>query len=351
MTKEPREVYGFAGYSGVAIPTFAKVNGMLSGSEKYRYDFEKGLQLKTEPEPAPPPKKNAIKCVDGGHHTWKLIKGDHVCKKCKLIKYRPAPRQYTLPKTKVSNKIHAFCQTAQSLKFLAFYSVTFPEGIEDGNAFKIWNIFLTRARQHYGLFNYIWVVERQKNDTIHYHLLTNRIMRVNRSEKDRAANPGGFSLQEAFNSILLRQRWKIKDKAIQRNDIVNLNGVDVARVWNFKGVRDYMQKKKILEYEKSETDKYLGQQIRRYITKNNVVFDHLTWHCSRLISSLFTKIILDPSDFARWLPFLEPAQTFEKFDYYRYRSDLPPPDNLFDIRIEANNGVVEKFPQHFVNLN
>ena len=156
-------------------------------------------------------------------------------------------------------------------------------------------------------------------------------------------------VQEIFNSILVKQQWKINDKAIRRDDLWNLNGVDTQRVRSYKGVRDYMAKKRIMEQEKIEGEGYVNQKIKHYVTKNNVVFDRLTWHCSRLVSSLFTKIIVPQYDLYKWNDYLEPVQKFEKFEYYRFKRDRPPPDNLFNIRIESNNQVVEKFYKYFPN--
>lgn len=332
--KEPAEIYGFAGYSGIAVPTFAKVNGLLSGSEKYmRPGYEKDIVLK------PVPEQNKSLCKH------RYVKEN--CILCGRKKVTRAPG-YVLPKSKVSNKINAFCQLNQSLKFLAFYSVTFPSGTQDNTCYKIWNIFLTRLRERYAKFEYIWVVERQServkfgdkkgqdNNTIHFHLLTNIWMPIR-------------PIQEIFNSIISKQQWKCNDKAIRRDDIFNLNGVDSRRVRSYKGVRDYMAKKRIMEYEKHEGDAYVGQKVRQYVTKNNTVFDRLTWHCSRLVSSLFTKVIVADYDLHKWADYLEPVQTFEKFEYYRFKKDRPPPDNLFNIRIESNNRVVEKFYGDFPN--
>jgi len=65
-----------------------------------------------------------------------------------------------------------------SRRFIAFYSVSFPEGTTDDQAFECWNLWLTRLRKTYNLLNYIWVTERQKNGTIHYHMLTNNYMPI-----------------------------------------------------------------------------------------------------------------------------------------------------------------------------
>jgi hypothetical protein len=54
------------------------------------------------------------------------------------------------------------------------------------------------------------------------------------------------------------------------------NGVDVKYVKN--------DKKGIINY------------LAKYVTKNDIEFYHLPWHCSRDISGLFTSINFDDSE-------------------------------------------------------
>jgi hypothetical protein len=66
----------------------------------------------------------------------------------------------------------------KSRKFLAFYSIRFPVGLPDEKAYKIFNTWFTRCRRDSGLKTYLWVAERQKNGTIHFHLLTNDFLPI-----------------------------------------------------------------------------------------------------------------------------------------------------------------------------
>ncbi len=61
---------------------------------------------------------------------------------------------------------------------MAFYSISFPAGLSDSSCYQILNTCLTRIRKWRKKFSYIWVAERQKNGTTHFHMLTNVYMGI-----------------------------------------------------------------------------------------------------------------------------------------------------------------------------
>lgn len=91
---------------------------------------------------------------------------------------RPKKTEYKLNKKKVREKCSAFFGLRQSKKFLAFYSISFPMGFPDEFAYQCFNTVKTRMREECGLKSYLWVAERQKNGTIHFHMLTNTFMQI-----------------------------------------------------------------------------------------------------------------------------------------------------------------------------
>lgn len=171
-------------------------------------------------------------------------------------------KTYRLNKSKVKKKCHALSRLEKSKKFLAFYSISFPAGLPDENAYKIFNTWLTRCRKDAKLNTYLWVAERQKNGTIHFHLLTNDFMPI------RQVN--GF-MAKCLNSE------KKKGVDILKNvDIEKYNGVDAKKVGkNKNGIINYLAK---------------------YVTKNEVEFYRLPWHCSRDVSRLFISINYDEAE-------------------------------------------------------
>ena len=128
-------------------------------------------------------------------------------------------RTYRMKKTKVKDKCQMLFNTKAGQKFIAFYSVSFPEGISDDDAFKVWNYWLTFLRKEQKLTSYLWVTERQKNGTIHYHMLTCDYMPI------RKTNDALRTILKNYNEKYNRG-WQ---------NIENYNGVDVFSVWAKRG--------------------------------------------------------------------------------------------------------------------
>lgn len=213
---------------------------------------------------------------------------------------------YKLKKSKIRKKCFALSRLQKSKKFLAFYSISFPIGLSDDHAYTIFNIWLTRCRKERGLNTYLWVAERQKNKTIHFHLLTNDHMQI------RLVN--GF-MAFALNSV--------KQKGVEALQSINLekyNGVDVKLV---KGTR-----------------KSLVSYLVKYVSKNEIEFYRLPWHCSRDVSRLFTAINFDESEEDKLFEHLpeDPEQYITKQEkYYTVQGfKFTPKEIIFNDLDEAN---------------
>lgn len=161
---------------------------------------------------------------------------------------------YRLNKSKVRKKSLAFASLRESRNFLAFYSISFPAGFPDRYCYQVHNTVLTRIRRLKKTFNYLWIVERQKNGTAHFHMLTNSFLNI---------GVVNHFYRAAIDNVLsdnpdLPIHWDRKA----------YNGCDVKRVTNVKGVSCYMTK---------------------YMTKNTETWERLPWNCSSVISRLFTS--------------------------------------------------------------
>lgn len=238
-------------------------------------------------------------------------------------------------KSKAKAKMYALFNLSCSRKFIAFYSVSFPAGTSDNQAFDCWNSWLTALRKRFHLQNYIWVTERQKNGTLHYHMLTNNympILSINRAMAIIINNKVNQGLISWGNSSLNRY-----------------NGVDVDSVFNSK-----RHKKTGRILNPSELRNWLVKYITKYVTKNTDKFLHLSWHCSRSVSSLFcsTIILIEESRlFTDWLPYgysINGTLTEEmKSKYYEFKSDFNrtlvfkfvPPNKLYE-KIRAYNDFI-----------
>jgi hypothetical protein len=188
------------------------------------------------------------------------------------------PVLYGLNKSKLRRKIQAFFNTRRTEKFCAFYSVTFPVGTSDGIAYRLFNTWLTRCRHIHGLQSYVWVSERQKNGTLHFHMLTSTRMPIR-------------SINYMMSAAIDTQRRK-NNVSCQTDIKQKYNGIDVDNLYYSKRHRHDrhgLSKRKVQE----KLQKYLT----KYISKNNTKSSHLPWHCSRDISALFTAELFDEDEY------------------------------------------------------
>lgn len=253
---------------------------------------------------------------------------------CERIKQENSRYQRVLPvkrsdrvinKSKSRNKMYALFNLKCSKKFVAFYSVSFPVGSSDDECFTCWNYWLTYLRKHFGLTNYIWVTERQKNGTLHYHMFTNNnmpILFVNRAMAKIIDNRVIAGLMDWCQSSLEKY-----------------NGVDVDSVYSSK-----RHKKTGKSFTGAQLREWLTKYITKYVTKNNEKFTRLCWHCSRSVSILFTSSINDFSAHRTITDFMPTISTVvdgvkylnDKY-YMRFFSEFNdtfvflfvPPDNIF----------------------
>lgn len=180
-------------------------------------------------------------------------------------------KAYKIRKSKIRNKIMNFFSLDASKNFCAFYSISFPINIADDIAYKLLNTWLTRCRKVYNLKSYIWVAERQKNNTLHFHLLTNTRMPIK--------EVNGFmksALITQYKKGLLSTNIKTLEK---------YNGVDVD---NLHYPKKRKNGKKKLSFNEAQSK--LSMYLTKYVTKNDTISERLPWHCSRDISALFVSI-------------------------------------------------------------
>jgi len=177
---------------------------------------------------------------------------------------------YRLNKKKVKKKLFSFFKLEESQKEMYFITITFPISVSDDNAYKYFNNWLTRLRTNGFIRNYLWVAERQKNLTIHFHMFVNQYFDV------RAAN-------DIMQNILIFQRDINGDEF--SNDLMKYNGIDIAKGKDKFGKRT----KHVINFAKCKDKALIQRYVTKYVTKNDVVYDRLVWHCSRCISALFTN--------------------------------------------------------------
>lgn len=211
--------------------------------------------------------------------TTKYIRGTEIKPQDPLVAEKKPRDGYRFNVSKIRRKATAYALLRQSQSFLAFYTVSFPRGCSDNVAYQIWNNVLTGLRKSYGLKSYLWVMERQKNGTVHYHMLTNDYMRI-----------------ESVNSYVAC----VIDHYVRggllswgRSSLLKYNGVDVRNVVKYKGQKVPLSPdviaKKVIDY------------LSKYMTKDLRIESHRVWHCSRVVSALFVACHIDEVDLCDFL--------------------------------------------------
>jgi len=244
----------------------------------------------------------------------------------KLVPERSAIKK--INKTKVKGKMNALFNLKCSRKFMAFYSVSFPAGTTDDEAFICWNYFLTCLRKKFNLTNYVWVSERQKNGILHFHMLTNNYMPI-------------LSINRAMAIIINNQVLKgLMNWGASSLD--KFNGVDVDSIFNSK-----RHKKTGKNMNPAEVRNWIAKYVTKYVTKNNDKFTHLCWHCSRSVSLLFVSTVVFLNESVKITSYLPTLRHL----YYHVKSDFNdvwiflfvPPAHLFE-KINMYNDLI--FAEH-----
>lgn len=230
-------------------------------------------------------------------------------------------REYRVNKVEVKNRIQGMINTRRGKRELYFWTITFPAGIPDDLAYQAFNTWLTALRQKKFLRNYLWVAERQKNGTVHFHMtvphkmsvvLANRYMRTTLTGYCKKGLLGNYSVFQA-------KRY---------------NGVDLAKNRKTGRVTNFAIKKGM---------RALSFYLTKYVTKNDAGFPHLAWHNSRGFSALFTGVTFTVNEFLKVgfdkLLFRRSVLNNQFFMFFPWAKD--PPDLLFDHLHDLNSYIGE----------
>lgn len=248
----------------------------------------------------------------------------------KEIEEKPI-KSYGLRKTKIRNKILNFFNLNASKKFCAFYSISFPVEISDEIGYKCLNTWLTRCRKECGLKSYLWVAERQKNGTLHFHLITHNYMAIRQVNEFMKQ-----CLITQFSKGFLNCSYKVLEK---------YNGVDVDNLYHSKKGRNKNQR-----LSKADSTRKLSLYLTKYISKNDTKSNRLPWHCSRDISALFISINyqdvtnLEIADLIQDNP--EAVTTYEKEYFTMHYFKFVPDDFHFKDLVDANNLIFDTLHQN-----
>jgi len=211
--------------------------------------------------------------------------------------------------SEVKRTVMAWVAAIGGIKKVRFTTISFPEGTPDHIAKKCLNIFFTRWRKAVPDLSYLWTAERQKNNTIHFHIVQDKYMNI-----------------QILNSYMRTSLGKRLDQIpnYSKEQLAIYNGVDV-------GAKQY-------------TDLGIVKYLAKYLTKATQSGINQPWHRSRMMGELATKVrfSMDRIRGIMNIAFAESKHKDRKFkvfqnDYCLYISWPPNISRLIEYHLDQLN--------------
>lgn len=214
--------------------------------------------------------QNNILCVpDGNTNAQNVVCSGALCSTAG----EQEKKIYKLNARKIKRRLYSWFNVSDSKKHLYFLTISFPLHTSDDDIFKYFNVFLTKMRKAKYLRSYLWVSERQKNGTLHFHILINKPVQI--------VNVNALLRETLINA------YSSDNQVFKGYNPINYSGVDLAKD---------RKTRRVVNFAQGASKQAISYYITKYITKNDSEFTHLCWHCSRDISNLFNYAALDYTD-------------------------------------------------------
>jgi hypothetical protein len=154
-------------------------------------------------------------------------------------------------KKRLMDRIFALYNSDLAEQYFNFITLTFPQGVKNDDRVTILNTFLTRMRQYYPNFTYIWVREKHKSGLYHYHCF-----------------------------------------CCCYTDIKTMQALWIETIYN--KTKLYATKRSIdLEVIDPANHGKCVQYIAKYVGKGDFTSEGRSWACSQLVSRLFCSSVID----------------------------------------------------------
>ena len=182
------------------------------------------------------------------------------------------PKKYRLNKKLIRGRIFAYLLT-QKKPVAHFVTISFPQTMTDDGGYQALNAWLTYCRKYLHLREYLFVAERQKNGTIHFHLLVPQFLNVQKANRAMAG---------ILKTMIRRGKLDWNIYACKK-----YNGVDLAK---------NRKTKRVTNFALQGARKALTNYILKYISKNDEAFTHYAWHNSRGFSAMMLSVSLTEAE-------------------------------------------------------
>jgi len=234
------------------------------------------------------------------------------------VKLHPVSHHYKIDRFKITPRLQTFYLSKKGSKQLYFWTITFPKDTTEQTAHKLFNTWLTRCREELSLKSYLWVKERQQNNTVHFHIAIHQRMDVKRANRFMRA-----SIMRAIDTGEIN--WS-------RSAATKYNGVDIAKD---------RKTKRVVNFAKGNKQKALRNYLTKYVTKNEAKFEMLAWHCSRDYSNTVTGFALTRSELIK-LQLFKDVRQFNIYEndwiiFYSWQKE--PPKQVLSYLTKINNVV------------
>lgn len=201
-------------------------------------------------------------------------------------------------RTRIKIKEKMMAVYSASKNNFTLQTLTLVAPATDYQAIKCLNKYLTVLRKNNGLFNYVWVAERQDGKrnkyktatgNLHFHIIIDRRLEISyinslwvcQQYNSKIINEEAALKFKNDNGITFKQAHKKGCEAgSDWHQIIQkyLNPVDVDKVKNIDGMSAY---------------------LTNYIIKNETKASCAIWHCNRNVSKLFTKQLISKAIFEK----------------------------------------------------
>lgn len=226
---------------------------------------------------------------------------------------------YTVKSKEIKHRISNWINQQAGQKTLYFYTISFPVLIPDDTAYTALNSWLTTLRKTYKLRNYLWIAERQKNSTIHFHIAIQEYLPI---KKVNAV------MKNLIHHYIRKQKIDWTHSAASK-----YNGVDIAKD---------RKTKRVTNFAKGTVAKNLSLYLTKYITKSQVPFQRQAWQCSRNLSAMVIKLNFTASEFLNsFLNYIDidnPTFDNEFCTYYSWKTS--PPKAISQALATANQTIL-----------
>jgi len=274
-TKHSDEICISVGLTGVTVLKSNLLHSRFSGSKKLIVNSRGCLQAK---EPKPPTKKKPLKSS--------------------------CNRMYTVNKKRVVNILENYVNAMTTSRSLYFYTITFPISTPDDTAYQCLNSWLTSLRTGYKMVNYLWIAERQKNNTIHFHIAIKEFLPIKEINN---------LMKKSLHNAIRKGKLPWNHYACSK-----YNGVDIAKDRITKNVTNFA-----LQGKQSSIAGYMT----KYMTKSTEVFKRQAWQSSKSLLAMFTKYNMTYEEFESMMLHTidheQPLIESDFYTFYKWRKQVP----------------------------